>query len=59
MNEYREKVAAYSLAVDIVADARPRVSKDAYRRLLADAEEARIKAEQARLAMEKHIAEHG
>jgi hypothetical protein len=58
LEEYRESLEFYCTAVSDLAEARPRVTRDAYLRLARYTEEARHKMEQARLALERHASEH-
>jgi hypothetical protein len=59
LEEYRESVRLYDSAVSALVDARPRVTLDAYQRLVSQSGQARERSEQARLILEKHILEHG
>jgi hypothetical protein len=58
LKEYEESVEVYNLAVGALVDARPRVSREAYLRVTAQAEEILTRIEQVRSAMKKHTAEH-
>jgi hypothetical protein len=57
--EYQERVRLYNVAVSALSEARPRANRGDYLRMQRYAEQARQKAEQARLALERHSNEHG
>ena len=59
LEEYRESVGLYDSAVSALVDARSRVTREAYRRLVTQSEQARERSEQARLVLEKHVLKHG
>ena len=54
--EYQESVRLYNLAVSALSEARPRANRMDYLRMQRYAEQARQKAEQARLVLERHTA---
>ena len=56
---YQNAVARYSATLEALKMARTSPSKQDYDRHYGYVEQARIKAEQARLDLETHIAEHG
>ena len=56
---YQRKVAFFSTSLDTLEAARASVSKPAYDRMRAYVEQTRIAAENARIDLEKHVAEHG
>jgi hypothetical protein len=59
VEEYRESVRLYDSAVSALVEDRPRVTREAYHRLVAYSEQARERSEQARLVLEKHVLKHG
>jgi len=57
--EYESSTAKFSEAVTDLRKKTGTSAKEEYQRLDRAANEARVKSEQARLALEQHIAAHG
>ena len=57
-SEYRQTARKYADAVDALNKKMGTSAKAEYERLARVADEARVKSEQSRLALEQHIAEH-
>jgi hypothetical protein len=58
LKDYQERTAAFSQAVDDLQKLRGTTPLSEYHRVQRLSDEARIKAEQARLALEEHVAKH-
>ena len=58
LKDYQEKTAAFSESVDRLQELRGTSPLSEYQRMQRRTEEARIKSEQARHALEEHIAQH-
>ena len=56
---YQRAVSRFSATLDASKSARGTVSKQEYDRLYQYVEQARAASEQARLDLERHVAEHG
>lgn len=59
LEEFRESLRLFGLAVRALASARPSATKTEYERLKISSEQARKKSEEARLALDRHVEEHG
>jgi hypothetical protein len=59
LREYETATVAFSAAVKELRRRMGTSPKEEYERLSETSNEARVKAEQARLALEQHIAAHG
>lgn len=59
VNEYEAATEHFSEAVAALQDKIGTMPKEEYQRLDRAADEQRMKSEQARLALEQHIAAHG
>jgi len=58
ISEYETATAVFSEAVTELRRRIGTSTKEEYDRLARDANDARVKSEQARLALERHVAEH-
>lgn len=56
---YQKAVSRFSTTLEALQAAHATVSKQEYGRLYGYLEQARIASEQARLDLERHVAEHG
>jgi hypothetical protein len=56
---YRQAVSRFSATLEALRASQGTVSKQEYDRLYGYVEQARMASEQARLALERHVAEHG
>jgi hypothetical protein len=59
MVEYHAFVQEYAAATGDLAKLRPTASMANYQGLLKHAEDARLKSERARAALDKHVKQHG
>lgn len=59
LNDYDTAAAEFSRTVRVLNQKMGVMSKEEYVRILRFSEQARIRSEQARLALERHVAEHG
>jgi hypothetical protein len=59
LNEYSEATQQFSESVAVLQARMGTAPKDEYNRLLRLSEANRVKSEQARLNMERHVVEHG
>ncbi len=58
LKDYQERAAAFARAVEDLQQLRGTTPLSEYHRVQRLSDEARIKAEQARLALEEHAAKH-
>jgi hypothetical protein len=58
LKAYQAGTEEFSRAVTELQQLRGKLQLDEYRRLQQSSEEARLKSEEARIALEKHITEH-
>jgi hypothetical protein len=56
---YQKAVALFSTTLDALQAARAIVVKDEYDRMRNYVEQTRLKAEDARIDLERHVVEHG
>ena len=59
LKAYREAVATFSTKLDALEAARATAARVEYRRMAGNVDQARLDSEKARIALEKHTAEHG
>jgi len=59
LNEYDTAAAEFSRTVTVLNRRMGIMSREDYVRILRFSEQARIRSEQARLALERHVNEHG
>jgi hypothetical protein len=59
LKAYREAVATFSRTLEALETARATAARAEYQRMARRVEEARLDSEKARIALEKHTAEHG
>src|SRR5579864_4038250 len=59
LEEFRETLRLFGLAGSALSSARPSATMTEYERLRISSEHARNKSEEARLALDRHIMEHG
>jgi hypothetical protein len=59
LNEYSEATQKFSESVSVLQTRMGTVPKNEYDRLVRLSETHRVRSEQARLDMERHIADHG
>ena len=59
LNEYDTAAAEFSRTVTVLNRRMGVMTHDEYIRILQFSEQARIRSEQARLALERHVSEHG
>ena len=59
LDSYQHAVSRFSAALEALKASQATVSKQEYDRLYGYVEQARIACEEARLTLERHVAEHG
>ncbi len=59
LSAYRRAVSHYSTAVEAMEAAGETVSKEEYHRMRGYVEQSRMISEQARIALNHHLSEHG
>jgi hypothetical protein len=59
LEEFRESLRLYGLTVSALTSARPSATKMEYEGLKGSSDQARRRSEEARLALDRHIKEHG
>jgi hypothetical protein len=59
LTAYQKAVALFSTTLDALQAARANVAKDEYERMRNYVEQTRIISENARIDLERHVAEHG
>jgi len=59
LDTYQQAVSRFSVTLEALRASRGAVSKQEYGRLYGYVEQARAASEQARLDLERHVAEHG
>jgi hypothetical protein len=59
LDAYRAATAVFSSRLTLLNDRMGTSSRDEYERLRQQVDEARVGSEQARLALERHVADHG